>query len=423
VTVSPVNDAPIVSINTPGDDAIFDQGDQITFTGTATDIEDGDLTTSLSWSSDLDGSIGTGGTFSTSALSVGTHTITAAVNDSGALEGSDQVVVTVNPGVAIIDALANSEISVAGTVDGNYTDTHQDGGVAESITERQSGGKPSMRYSYLEHKWIFDVTSGNVVILYANTWSSDSGDGDSFTFAYSTDDIEYTDMFSVDSTSVDNLQTYILPSSTQGTIYIRVKDSDQSIGHLDLDTIFVDHMYISSETQPGSPPSAPSDLGAIVISVNQIELTWTDNADDEDGYYIERSEDGSNWYPIGTAGADMTAYTDSTVFPSTTYYYRFQAYNASGSSDYSNTATATTPAGLTLSGTGYKVKGVHTVNLNWNGAPDSSFDIYRDGNPVDTIIGTSYTDNIGQKGSGIYQYQVCETGSSDNCSNLVEIIF
>ena len=94
---APVNTAPSVSISSPGDGSSFDEGDSISFVGTASDSEDGDLTANLSWSSDLDGNLGTGGSFSLSGLSVGTHTVTASVIDSGGLSGSDSVTVTVDP--------------------------------------------------------------------------------------------------------------------------------------------------------------------------------------------------------------------------------------------------------------------------------------------------------------------------------------
>lgn len=93
---SAANTAPVVVISSPTDPTTVTQFDLVTFTGTATDTEDGDLTASLSWTSNLDGPIGTGATFGTTTLSVGTHVITAAVTDSGALPGSDTVTVTVN---------------------------------------------------------------------------------------------------------------------------------------------------------------------------------------------------------------------------------------------------------------------------------------------------------------------------------------
>jgi len=48
------------------------------------------------------------------------------------------------------------------------------------------------------------------------------------------------------------------------------------------------------------------------------------------------------WAQIGTTGADVTAYTDTSLALGTTYYYRVRAYNASGDSAYSNVVAATT---------------------------------------------------------------------------------
>ena len=93
----PINNAPAVTITSPADGSSVDSGVSISFSGTATDTEDGDLTGSLSWSSDLDGVIGLGGSFST-VLSDGSHTITASVTDSGGASGSDSISVTVGGG-------------------------------------------------------------------------------------------------------------------------------------------------------------------------------------------------------------------------------------------------------------------------------------------------------------------------------------
>ena len=93
---APVNTAPSVAISAPLDGSSFDDGQAITFTGAANDTEDGNLSASLAWTSDLDGPIGSGNSFSTS-LSVGSHTLTAAVTDSGGLNGSAAVQVTIDP--------------------------------------------------------------------------------------------------------------------------------------------------------------------------------------------------------------------------------------------------------------------------------------------------------------------------------------
>lgn len=88
------NDSPSVLITSPADGSTFESGATILFEGTADDTEDGDLTASLVWTSDKDGQIGTGGSFS-AILSDGNHTITASVTDSGGKTASASVSITV----------------------------------------------------------------------------------------------------------------------------------------------------------------------------------------------------------------------------------------------------------------------------------------------------------------------------------------
>ena len=87
------NTAPIVSITNPADGVSVAAGTAITFTGTAIDTEDGDLSDNLIW---FDNGVrfGTGGSFS-AVLSGGTHTITATAADAGGLIGNDGITVTV----------------------------------------------------------------------------------------------------------------------------------------------------------------------------------------------------------------------------------------------------------------------------------------------------------------------------------------
>lgn len=93
-TPTPINTPPTVSITSPTDGASFESGATISFAGTASDSEDGDLASSLEWTSSRDGQIGTGGSF-TKALSGGEHTITAKATDSGGLSGSASLTITI----------------------------------------------------------------------------------------------------------------------------------------------------------------------------------------------------------------------------------------------------------------------------------------------------------------------------------------
>jgi extracellular elastinolytic metalloproteinase len=92
------NTAPSVSITSPSNNASFAAGTAISFAGSASDAQDGQISSSLEWNSSRDGAIGSGGSFSTSALTVGTHIITASATDSGGLEGSASISVTVTDG-------------------------------------------------------------------------------------------------------------------------------------------------------------------------------------------------------------------------------------------------------------------------------------------------------------------------------------
>lgn len=91
---APSNTAPVVSISSPSNGSAFAEGATIAFAGSATDQEDGNIGAYLVWISSRDGQIGTGTSFSR-VLSVGSHTITARVTDSGGLTAQAQRSVTV----------------------------------------------------------------------------------------------------------------------------------------------------------------------------------------------------------------------------------------------------------------------------------------------------------------------------------------
>jgi hypothetical protein len=100
------NAAPVVTITAPLDGATVTETDLVGFAATASDAEDGDLTAILSWSSDLDGPIGSGGSFGLTTLSVGTHVITASVSDGHGAPGQAQISleVEVNTAPAVVIA-------------------------------------------------------------------------------------------------------------------------------------------------------------------------------------------------------------------------------------------------------------------------------------------------------------------------------
>ena len=95
-------------------------------------------------------------------------------------------------------------------------------------------------------------------------------------------------------------------------------------------------------------PDAPANLTANVISSSQIDMSWTDNAEDEDGYIIEQKTTKS-YTVIDTLEKDVTSFSSTDLTELTEYTYRVRAFNVSGYSDYSNEALATTEAGINTS--------------------------------------------------------------------------
>lgn len=187
---------------------------------------------------------------------------------------------------------------------------------------------------------------------------------------------------------------------------------------------------------PPSPPTAPSGLGATAVSSSQINLLWVDNSNNEDGFKLKRCS-GPGCVPstvVATLGAGTTAYNDTGLSANTSYSYVVLAYNSGGDSGPSNTSSATTQpaAGITLTATGYKVKGVQRADLEWSGTT-SNVDIYRASNggslvkivtnDADNPSGPDYTDNINKKGAGSYVYRVCVAGGTTTCSNDATVVF
>ena len=128
--------------------------------------------------------------------------------------------------------------------------------------------------------------------------------------------------------------TAISPAATAGSADVIVSNPDGQSATLG-----------SAYTYEGQqPPAAPSTLNATALSFSQINLVWTDNSSNEDGFIIERSLDGSSFVQITTTTSNIQVFSDTGLNAETTYYYRAAAYNSAGNSGYSNISIATTPA-------------------------------------------------------------------------------
>jgi hypothetical protein len=360
-----------------------------------------------------DGGLGPGETW---------HYRIAAVNDSGSSGFTASVEATT---LTYTEHFAQAESTAAGSVSGTLADTLADDGMTQRITEIESGGKPSRRTSMAEHAWEFDVSAGTTVTLTANAWVEGSAGEDGFGFAWSADGTNYEPMFVVSDGDPAGVYQHPLPASAAGRLWVRARDTNRDEGARSFETLNVDTLVIRTESDPNAqPPAAPADALAVSTSASRVTVTWTDQSADESGFRLERHEGGA-WTSIGSTGADATVYEDTSVAPNTTYTYRVAAFNGAGLSGWIEAPPVTTPDGLTLSASGYKVKGIQHADLAWSGA-GGPVDVLRDGAPIglgDSTGGSgSYTDLIGGKGGGAYAYQVCDAGSS-RCSDPVTVAF
>jgi subtilisin family serine protease len=365
VTVQAPNTAPTVNITAPSNNATVTAGRSITFTGSASDTQDGNLTSSIVWSSNIDGNIGTGGSFSKSNLTIGTHTITASVTDSGGLPGSASITLNVvanaGPTVTINSPTNGSTVNQGASVSfsGSANDP-EDGNVNASLVwsssrDGQIGTGASFSTNSLSvgvHTITAQATdtlgktgSASIsleVVVPPNTpptvQITAPGNGSTFTEGAV---ISFTGNAS-DSQDGNVTASLVWTSNLDGQIGTggSFSLSTLSVGTHTITAVATDSGNLTGNAsitvtinQAPATPAAPTNLVGSKLNKTGARLTWTDNSNNETGFIIEREEKiGPNWSGLTqfTVGANVTTFTDN---PGPGHYrYRVRAYNAVGAS-------------------------------------------------------------------------------------------
>jgi subtilisin family serine protease len=176
------------------------------------------------------------------------------------------------------------------------------------------------------------------------------------------------------------------------------------------------------DTPPPPPPpdNAPPTAG-FTYSCTELTCEFTDASTDDDGTI-------ASWSWAFGDGDTSTAQNPSRTYAAAgTYTVSLTVTDDDGAtgSTSQNVTVSETPAGdLTLSATGYKIRGRQNVDLSWSGASSTNVDVRRDGAIIATTANDgAYTDAIGTVGGGGYTYQVCEAGSTTACSNEATVTF
>ena len=103
-------------------------------------------------------------------------------------------------------------------------------------------------------------------------------------------------------------------------------------------------LYPTQTAPPPQRPAAPSSLQAVSTSTSQIQISWSDNSNNETRFEIEeRLVDGA-FVSIGTAPRNTTTMTIDGIPEASFRAYRVRAVNSDGNSPFSNEAGTTTRA-------------------------------------------------------------------------------
>ena len=121
---------------------------------------------------------------------------------------------------------------------------------------------------------------------------------------------------------------------------------------------------------------APTGVTFGTVTATQVPVQWSYTGSNDTGFYVDRATNstftqGLTTFTVSDSGHNVRSYTDTSVFPSTTYYYRVRAYNSlesSANATYNSTTTPTNEVGKVLSDYWYGTNG-SAWNSQWTRSP------------------------------------------------------
>jgi hypothetical protein len=207
----------------------------------------------------------------------------------------------------------------------------------------------------LDLSWVDNATNATGY----EVWSSDNGG-------------PYTRLAQLPATAT----TYISGGLTQGTLYYYFVRAISASGSAD--------SPIESATTPVAP-ATPTNATVVGLTPTEVDMTWTDNANNEVGYRVLRRTNQADFAQIAQLPPNSSAYSDTTAQAGVTYDYHIQAYNIAGVSDFTG-FTVTVPTTLTVppaaTGLATTATTANSVSLSWvdNALNESSYQVWGSSN-------------------------------------------
>jgi photosystem II stability/assembly factor-like uncharacterized protein len=112
---------------------------------------------------------------------------------------------------------------------------------------------------------------------------------------------------------------------------------------------------------------SPSNLKGFAFSSNRIDLTWSDSANNEEGFKILRKSGTEAFSIIGSVGQNVLSYSDTALKSEETYSYKVYAFLTNVISQNSNQVDVTTLPSLPIAPSTLKavVYDASQIDLSW----------------------------------------------------------
>lgn len=245
--------------------------------------------------------------------------------------------------------------AVSGKERSYYSNTAE----VEVVVDRDSAPMPPMSLQAT------DVTDSTLTLTWIDTSTNETG----FEIERSLEE----DFSEVETLAADMNETrYEENQLTPETQYYYRIRAINAVG----ESAYSQVLMVATAATSLTPPQAPSDLAAQVDSSSRITLTWSDNSDDEAGFTLMSSLDGSSFEEIHATARNVHTYAHEGLTPDTTYYYYVIAYNGAGESEASAVVQAQTQAEPVAAPTpaedlAYSELTSNSVRLTWTDASDN----------------------------------------------------